>query len=43
MDTPTVRYHWEGSLCAVALALMLAVIGLPVAQAQEKKPNILVI
>jgi arylsulfatase A-like enzyme len=40
---PTSRCHWMGSLGAAALVLTLAVLGLPKVQAQEKKPNILII
>jgi hypothetical protein len=40
---PTSRCYWMGSLGAAALVLTLAVLGLPEVQAQEKKPNILII
>ena len=43
MPQSPVLHRWMRVLGAVALVLALAVVGLPEAQAQEQKPNILVI
>ena len=43
MPQSPVLHHWMRVLGAVALVFALATVGLPKAQAQEKKPNILVI
>jgi hypothetical protein len=42
LQSPTIR-GWMYVLGVTALAFVLAAVGLPEAQAQEKKPNILVI
>ena len=43
MPQSPVLHRWMRVLGAVALVFALATVGLPEAQAQEKKPNILVI